>query len=143
MFTLSPCLNDRLRFSGPVLYQTTLNTLESTKSMPQSMKTLLIVTALIVWWAGASAVYGLTLQWVQPCMSFGVVICALLLLLVSRNENSWKRMTGQPYDEEQSAGFLLIFLIGLPVTILLGAFVTWLGTLILMWLGFPALSIPI
>lgn len=99
--------------------------------MPQSMKTLLIVSVIILLWAGSSALYGSIFQLVQPCMSFGVVICAVMLLLINRDENSWRRLTWQPYDEKQSPGLLLVFLVGLPVTILVGALVTWLVALIL------------
>ncbi|MEM7132795.1 MAG: hypothetical protein AAF702_41210 [Chloroflexota bacterium] len=111
--------------------------------MLQSLKTLLIVAGIVALWAGSSALYGWRYQFVLPCMSLGVAVCALLLILVSRNEDNWRQLTWQPYSGEQSAWLLFGCLFGLPVMILVGALVTWIGTLALKWLSILALAAPI
>lgn len=114
--------------------------------MRQGLQTLLIIMGIVASWALPSALFGWKYENAQPCMSLAVVICALLLLLASRNENTWRRLTWQPYDEKQSAWLLLGFLFGIPVMILVGVLVTWfveLIELLLRWLGILALAASI
>lgn len=98
--------------------------------MPQPLKSLLIVVTVIVAWAGTSALFGSMLGVMMPCMSLGVFMSGLFLLIASNHENNWKRLTWQPYNEEESSGVLFMILVGFPVTILAGGLFVWLGSLI-------------
>lgn len=109
--------------------------------MHQSMKTFLIIGSIVLLWAGSSGLLGLVFRIVQPCMSLGVVVCTLLLLAVSRNENSWRRLTWQPYEDDDSNIILFGILFGVPVAILFAALLEWLLMLILIQFGIELLAI--
>lgn len=93
--------------------------------MPKSVKTLLVVAIIVLLWAVASGVYGWLLRWVQPCMSLGVSLCAGMLLILSHDENGWRRATFQSYidDPNEPPNFLPFFVWGTPLLILFMALV--------------------
>lgn len=108
--------------------------------MPQSIKSLSIVIAVILLWAGASTFLGQVTNSVQQCISLGVVLCSWVLLIVSRDEFTWRLLTGQISGEENErrksgeqslfrVGLLFGFLFGVPITIFLMALITWMTRL--------------
>lgn len=76
-------------------------------------------------------------------MTFGVFIAAGMLLAASNNENSWRRLTWQPYDEEESSGLLLGCLALAPIIILFAVAATLLGLQAFRWLGLLAFNVSI
>lgn len=94
---------------------------------------------VIVLWAAPSAFLGRAFGIVQPCAFLGIILCLLLLLPISRNEDTWRRLTFQGYDEEGREGIdsnpaklVLGLLVVLPFIIFFGALVIQLTVLLFL-----------
>ncbi|MEM7133197.1 MAG: hypothetical protein AAF702_43255 [Chloroflexota bacterium] len=106
--------------------------------MPQSIKSFLIITAIIAIWAAPSALLGASYQIALPCTSLGILIAGIMILAISNNEDLWKRITWQDYEESDAndgvmepLGLVFGCLVGLPISILLLAIASWIVGLIL------------
>lgn len=103
--------------------------------MPQPIKSSSIVIAIILLWAAPSALIGRAFNTVQPCTFLSIIFCLLLLLPIIRNDSTWKKLTFQEYPEQEGEpiNLLLGALIAMPFVLLIGALVTWLVTVPLLF----------